>query len=370
MRPRLAGEAGWMVLTDDDRSAELTDLLTGQDGVLRVESAMKYLTRDVLRWRVSSGRWQLPCRGIVVAQSGPLTEIQVLRIAALWAGPGAALAGLTAATLDGLRGFADGGHRADRPIHVLIPACCPVRRVRPCLPLVVHYSRLLGEEDIHPLRQPPRTRIARSAVDAAAWMATDRGAQAVLAAAVQQRLVRVEDLATVVARNQRLPRRGLISNTLDDIAGGAQALSELDFTRLLRRHRLPEPDRQAQRLDSTGRRRWLDAAWEAARLIVEVDGIHHLDAAQYWADMDRDNDFTLSGYRVLRFPAFAVRYSPGLIARQIRDALAAARQPGLATERSPGRMGPWRDPPGKDQRIREAIAPVEAISRSWPGRSG
>jgi very-short-patch-repair endonuclease len=339
MRQRLAGKADSMALMDDDRSAELTDLLTGQDGVLRVKSAMKYLTRDALRWRVSSGRWQLPCRGIVVAQSGPLNEIQVLRIAALWAGHGAALAGLTAATLDGLRGFAD-GVSADRPIHVLIPAFCPVRRERPWLPVVVHYSRLLGEGDIHPLRQPPRTRIARSVVDAAAWMATDRGAQAVLAAGVQQRLVRVEDLAAVVTRNQRLPRRGLISNTLEDIAGGAQALSELDFTRLLRRHRLPEPDRQAQRLDSTGRRRWLDAAWEAARLIVEVDGIHHLDAAQYWADMDRDNDFTLSGYRVLRFPAFAVRYNPGLIARQIRDALAAARQPGLMSERGPGRMGP------------------------------
>ena len=119
----------------------------------------------------------------------------------------------------------------------------------------MHYSRLLGENDIHPLRLPPRTRTARSVVDAAAWMATDRGAQAVLAAGVQQRLVRVADLAAVVTRNQRLPRRTVIKDTLDDIAGGAQALSELDLTRLLRQHRLPEPDRQAQRRDSSGRRR-------------------------------------------------------------------------------------------------------------------
>jgi very-short-patch-repair endonuclease len=158
-------------------------------------------------------------------------------------------------------------------------------------------------------------------VDAAAWMATDRGAQAVLAAGVQQRLVRVADLTAVVARNQRLPRRPLIKATLDDIAGGAQALSELDFTRLLRRHRLPAPDRQAQRPDANGRRRWLDAVWEAARLIVEVDGIHHMEAVQYWADMDRDNDFTLDGYRVLRFAAFVVRYRPGYVAGKVRDAL-------------------------------------------------
>ncbi len=43
--------------------------------------------------------------------------------------------------------------------------------------------------------------------------------------------------------------------------------------------------------------------------------------------MDRDNDFTLSRYRVLRFPAFVVRYDPGYVAGQIRDAL---RQVGLA----------------------------------------
>lgn len=305
----------------EDGSPALADLLNGQDGVLRVDSATQYLTRDALRWRISSGRWQQPCRGIVVAQSGPLTEIQVLRIAVLWAGPGAALAGLTAATLDGLSGFADRGQRAERPIHLLVPAFCPVRRARPSLPLVVHYSRQLGDDDIHPLRQPPRTRIARSVVDAAAWMASDRGAQAVLAAGVQQRLVRVADLTAVVARNQRLPRRAMIKATLDDIAGGAQALSELDFTRLLRKHRLPEPDRQAQRRDASGRRRWLDAVWEAARLIVEVDGIHHMEAMQYWADTDRDNDFILDGYRVLRFPAFAVRYNPGYVAGKVRDAL-------------------------------------------------
>ncbi len=52
--------------------------------------------------------------------------------------------------------------------------------------------------------------MARSLVDAAAWMATDLGAQAVLAAGVQQRLARMDDLTAIVARNQRLPRRAMI----------------------------------------------------------------------------------------------------------------------------------------------------------------
>jgi hypothetical protein len=65
------------------------------------------MSADALRWQLSSGRWQRPYRGIIVAQSGPLTSEQALRVAVLWAGPDAALAGITAATLQGLRGFAD-----------------------------------------------------------------------------------------------------------------------------------------------------------------------------------------------------------------------------------------------------------------------
>jgi Protein of unknown function (DUF559) len=223
------------------------------------------------------------------------------------------LGGLTAARLDGLSGFDD--HR----IHVIVPGA---RRVRTYLPgAVVHRSRLLGPEDVHPVRRPPRTRLARSLLDAAAWMGTASAARAVLAAGVQQRLVRPDDLATMLQRQQKLRRHALIGTTLADIAGGAEALSELDFCRLTRRYRIPEPDRQVVRLDQAGKRRWLDGYWDEARLVVEVDGLWHMEAAAWWADMSRDNDLTVSGYRVLRFPAFALREHPAVVAAQIKAAL-------------------------------------------------
>ena len=156
-------------------------------------------------------------------------------------------------------------------------------------------------------------------------MATDRGAQAVLAAGVQQRLVRVADLVAELDRNERLHRRRLLKTTLADVAGGAQALSELDFTRLVvRQYNLPEPDRQVPRRDGKGRRRWLDACWERARLVVEIDGAAHLDVLQYWDDMDRANDLTLEQYHVMRFPAWVVRYQPEHVAAKIRKALREA----------------------------------------------
>lgn len=311
----------WSMETSE--SEELRGLLRDRQGVVRTAEARRFLSPSALRWKLESGRWQQPCHGVVVAQSGPLSVRQELWAALLWGGRGALLAGLTAARLEGLHGFDEPG------IHLLLPATRQVRRgpirspVR--LPIVVHRSRRLDQSDVHPVRLPPQTLLPRSLVDAAAWMATDDRARAVLAAGVQQRLVRPGDLMAVTARSAWLRRRQLIQTTLLDVAGGAEALSELDLAALIRRYRIPEPDRQASRRDRQGRRRWLDAVWEGSRLIVEVDGFWHTDAAAWWADMSRDNELTVSGYRVLRFPAFAIRTDPDRVAQQILDALRPVR---------------------------------------------
>jgi hypothetical protein len=284
--------------------------------VVTVASAAASLGWSAVRWRLDSGRWRRQYRGVLITHSGPATDEEALWAAVLGAGRLAVLGGMTAARLDGLAGFHD--HR----IHIIVPAA---RRVRTDMPgVVVHRSSVLGPRDVHPVRQPPRTRIARSLLDAAAWMGTENGARAVVAAGVQQRLVRPGDLAAELERHQKLRRRSLIRVTLADVTGGAEALSELDFCRLTRRFGIPEPDRQVVRLDSTGRRRWLDGYWDEAQLIVEVDGLWHMDAATWWADMSRDNDLTVSGHRVLRFPAFAVRDHPAVVARQIKAALQLA----------------------------------------------
>ena len=304
----------------------LTELIEYHDGVLDTNAVLKCLSYGQLRWQIYSGRWQRPCKGVVVAQSGPLTDRQALRVALLRAGPAAALAGLTAARLDGFTAFGDQCAVADGPIHVILPSGKPRRTAPLSLNVITHYSRELTDADVHPTWQPRRTRIARSLVDAAAWMPTDRGAMAILAAGVQQRLVRVDDLRQVIARIETLRRRTLMTGVLDDITGGAQALSELDFTRqVVRAYRLPEPSRQVARRDSRGRRRWTDVMWDEYKVAAEIDGAQHTeDPMQRWDDMERDNDLNVDGYRTLRFPAWLVRQHPELVARQIRRALRAA----------------------------------------------
>jgi Protein of unknown function (DUF559) len=311
---------------------DLARVIDEHEGVLSAATALRYMTEKQLRCRVASGRWQKPSRGVVIAQSGPLTDRQILRVALLRAGPRAALAGLTAARLDGFKGFDDKAYFVDRPVYVLVPYGYKRRTPPLGLTVVTHYSQFLRDADVHPMRYPRRTRIARSLIDAAAWMPTERGSIAILAAGVQQGLARVDDLRLVTDRLETLRRRKLIVEALDDIAGGSQAISELDFLRLVvRPFGLPEPSRQEARRDRRGHRRWIDAAWDDRKLAVEIDGAQHTeDPLQRWDDMERDIDLTLDGYRTLRFPAWLVRNDPGYVARRIREALSRSATSGLS----------------------------------------
>lgn len=308
------------------RDAEFSQMLIDTDSVLNVRTVREYFTIDEIRWRVSSGKWQRPCSGVLVTHSGPLSGSQTLRVALLAAGPRAVLGGLTAAWLDGFKGFGDTAPIAERPIHLLAPVGY-TRRARLPLPnMSLHYTRVLTERDVHPVREPRRTRMARSLVNAASWRSTDRGAMAILAAGVQQRTTRVGDLRDVLDRIRTLHRRRLMYDILGDIEGGAQALSELDFTRrVVRRFRLPEPSRQVGRRDSRGRQRWIDVVWEKQKVIVEIDGSQHREPLEQWDDMERDNDFNAEGYRVLRFPAWLVRRNPEYVAKKIIAALRASK---------------------------------------------
>ena len=98
---RLAGQAAFPDGADRADSPGGRALPT----VLTTSSAIDLLGEPAMRWRVRSGRWQQPCRGVLVTHSGPVGDGEALWIALLAAGPQAVLGGLTAAGLDGLTGF-------------------------------------------------------------------------------------------------------------------------------------------------------------------------------------------------------------------------------------------------------------------------
>ncbi|MGH8823367.1 MAG: hypothetical protein ACRDVN_02690 [Jiangellaceae bacterium] len=299
-------------------SEPVEHLLVRQDGVARLDQLVAVgMTSAEIARQIAWGRWQGFGSTVVVAHNGPLTPAQQQWASVLGAGRRAALCGRSAAAHHGLDGWDDGR------IHVLVergttPPAMP-------LPLAVHESRrYLPWIDAHPVRVPPMTRVDRSVVDAAAWTRHPRSACGLVIAGVQQRLTNpgrlLEELRTVGA----VRHRRLLSRVLADVEGGAQALSEVDFGRMCRRHGLPIPVRQSVRLDPQGRRRYIDVELRTRRgrqVLVEIDGAAHLIVGTYWSDMARANEIVIAGQSLLRFPTVALYLDESTVVDQLRRSL-------------------------------------------------
>jgi hypothetical protein len=163
--------------------------------------------------------------------------------------------------------------------------------------------------DIAPDIWPTRVRVERALVDGASWAATPRAACGLLAAGVQQRLTVADRLLAELETAGAIRYRRLLRSALIDIAGGAQAVSEIDFLRFCRRNGFPRPLLQVARRDSAGRRRYLDATLKGptGKIVrVEIDGALHLVVRRYWDDMSRGNELSIAGELTLRFPSFVI----------------------------------------------------------------
>lgn len=317
-----------------DDAPELEWLIFGQSGVLTYRQAVDAIGRARVRRMIHAGRWRNIIRGVLLTQNGELTRAQQLWVAVLVAGPGALLAGAAAAAESSVRGL-----RGD-PIDVLVPASRVrtdlLRQLPPDMTgVVVHRTTVLPRDHVQ-VGRPTRTTLPRAVVDAASWARSNDEARTIVASACQQRRVTAEELDAVVDVLPRMPRRALVRATIADIAGGAQALSEIDFVRLCRRFRLPEPDLQERRRDAAGRLRFLDAYWRKWRLHVEVDGAHHMEVRHWEADLRRQNEVWIPGDRVLRFSSYQVRRRQTEVADQLRRALLASgwQPPPATTQKS------------------------------------
>jgi hypothetical protein len=198
------------------------------------------------------------------------------------------------------------------------------------VPLKIHRVR-----DWHRVRtfDTHRQHCADALLVACATLPTARSACGLLAAGVQQGIIRPDELHEALQRSPRIRRRRLLLLTAADIEQGADALSEIDFVRLCRRFGLPKPKQQRVREDASGRKRYLDVTWVRADgrlVVVEVDGALHLSQERWWPDQLRQNDIVLDDDAiVLRFPSAVARAEPELVAGQLRRALGIGPAPGL-----------------------------------------
>ena len=167
--------------------------------------------------------------------------------------------------------------------------------------------------------------VARAAIDASSWQRNTRSCCGLLAAVVQQRLTTATDLKAALEAAGPIRHRRAIRLTIADIEGGADALSEIDFSRICRKHNVGTVIRQVIRLDQGGRRRYLDGEVvgpNGKRRAFEIDGAPHMAALNHWLDLKRQNELLIVGTFPLRFSSYAMRFEELEVVDQTRRALA------------------------------------------------
>lgn len=296
---------------------ELAELAEHQCDVVRRDQLRQAgMTPDQLRARLGSGRWQALGAVVIVMHNGPLNRRQQWWAGVLAAGKGAVLGGLTALEAAGLR------HWTDSSVHVTVLRGSGIAQL-PGVPLAVHETRIPL-----PARHyaPPRADVPRAAIDAASWCRGARACCGLLAAVVQQRLTTASRLSAALKEAGPVRHRRAMRLAIADIGGGAQALSEIDFAALCRKHGLGRVVGQRVRYDGKGHKRYLDGDIEGPDgklLPYEIDGGLHMEAERFWNDLERQNELLILGSFPLRFAAFAVRFQPDKVADQVRRAFAA-----------------------------------------------
>jgi len=263
----------------------------------------------------TSGVWTRLTSRVFYAAPGQPGEEQYLWAGALHCGPSAMLSGQAALVCHGWKGERAGA------IDVLGHASARARSVPPWLRLRrTNFMPRASKGGI------PRARPSAATVHAAAWARTDREAEFIVISVLQQRLVTIREVVNALTDLPVIPRRARILATADEYDHGITSMNELHFARLCREYGIREPDRQVWRRDSNRRPRRLDVYWEAEGVVVEIDGIGHLDQQVRLDDDFRQNSMVLTGDRVfLRVSTLALRYAADDFMKQLIAALEQGR---------------------------------------------
>lgn len=146
-----------------ERHAHLAALGAATAGAVHLNGCRAAgLTDEQIGWLVESGRWQSPFPRVYVTFSGPIPTATMHHAAILYAGDGAVLSHETAGAFCRLC-------REPGAIHLTVPYD---RDVADQPGLVIHRSRTLAEDDVHPVFTPRRTTAERTVLDLLAGCAT------------------------------------------------------------------------------------------------------------------------------------------------------------------------------------------------------
>lgn len=294
-------------------------MAVGQHGLVTVANLRGLgMTTSDIAYRVGTGRLHRLHRGVYAVGHRVVSDEGRFLAAVLAVGPGAALSHLSAAALWGFRppGRADG---TDVDVTV-------ARRIRRRAGVRLHSVRALGAPDVTRRARIPVTTPARTLVDLADVLRSDRALRRVVHEAEVQRRVDHHQLAAQIERTTgrgAATRLGLVVSE-----GPAPTRSELEdrTLELLSRHGFPRPRMNAL-VPDVPRPVEVDFLFAGARLIVEADGRrYHETRLAREADSARQAMLEAAGYRVIRLSWAEVTRRELQTVRRLRSAFAAGPQ--------------------------------------------
>ncbi|RKT77483.1 hypothetical protein DFJ68_0906 [Terracoccus luteus] len=274
----------------------------------------------MVRWRVGH-RWRALLPGVLLMSPGLPSDEQRLVAALLAAGPESWLSGTTAAMRHGL---VPPGPLA--PVQVMVPFPARSRRIGwvTVRATALTDERLLAQG---PLRLACRP---RALVDAAAQAPDDDAATAMIIRAVQERLVRVDDVQHWVGVRRRNGTVRL-KKALAAAATGAWSVPEAELGALLRRSgRFPQLMANPALEDENSRPLttpdlWLD---EVALAVMVHSRRFHAGALDWDATVDGDEDLRECTIEVVGVTPNAItRHPDKVVARVLAARERAARRP-------------------------------------------
>jgi hypothetical protein len=290
----------------------------------------------MIKFRVSSGRWQRLHPGVYATFSGIPGRGAWLWAALLAAGPGAMLSYQTAAELHGL------SDEPSSPIHVTVPG---QRHLVAVSGVYLHRSGRAGEAVLGG-SQPPRTRVEETVLDLTQAAKTFDDVCGWVTRAIARELTDETRLNAAMSTRLRLRWRADLQELVGAAAGGDHSVLEFRYHRDVERaHGLPESARQVEFVTPGGRQGRRDRVYDGYGVVIELDGRLAHRPEDQWRDKTRDNAAAADGKQSLRYGWSQVKWQPCQTAAEVASVLRHHGWAGRPRPCSPG-CPVQRDLPG------------------------
>lgn len=300
--------------------------VAGQAGlVTRAQLLGAGWTYEMIRWRVSSGRWVRVHPGVYLTTPGR-DDWELRAVAALLAvGSPSCLFGQSAGEAWGLVPRTEpASDQSLDDVSVVVPFDRGAATVDG---ITVSRSRHFAAR-VHPTEWPHRTTVEHTVLDLALGHGVDR-CIALMAKACQLRLTNESALAKALEDRPTQPYRRLLREALGLVAGGAESAAEVRYIRDVEQaHGLPSGVRQEPAPGSRSR----DSEYPGFGVIVEIDGrLGHVGWVNQQRAGRRDRKAAATGRLTVRGGWSDVAASPCEFAADLSEIFASRGWRGRGT---------------------------------------